>query len=194
MHTLTQLRLCSPIHLSQGRFFPSPGVHTMLPQCAFPAQGQAMAASCLQGTLIPASLPLPQLRALCYACPLLSFLPKSHPPSGPGSNLLNFISCSNGATIFLLGGGQGDLRVSETVLPQNKWTQITHRGAFSPASSQFPHSYSPQRTFWNRPRSKVQGGAMSVSPMPGTPLVQEMLVELQNDHIEGHNNNATSKI
>lgn len=44
------------------------------------------------------------------------------------------------------------------------------------------------------PWGKVQGRAMSVSPMPGTLPVQEMLVELQNDHIEGDNNKASSQI
>ena len=38
-----------------------------------------------------------------YACSALSFLLKSHNPSGPSSDLLDFTTCPYGVTVFLGG-------------------------------------------------------------------------------------------
>lgn len=87
----------------------------------------------LPGTCGHSHLP-PPLPNLCTLLGMLAHHLVSYPnlsyPSGPSSHLFDFISYSHKATLW--GAEQGDLRVNETVLPQNKGTLVTHpAGGFS---------------------------------------------------------------
>lgn len=68
-----------------------------------------------------------------------------------------------------MGGGGEDLTVSETVLPQNQWSQIIHRaGAFSPDLALLrSHTPAfPKELSGTSYRARSTAGAHLLSPTP----------------------------
>ena len=133
----------------------------------------------LLGTVLPPPIFGQTVHTPWYVCPPLGFLPKSHPIF---QALVQMCLISSAVLIRpLFGGGavQGDLNVSEIVLPQSKRTQGTHRaGAFSTdltGLNSYPPT-SPRELSGISLRARSRAETCLCPPCLAHQLVEELLV------------------